>query len=1028
MKLRIPFLLAFLVPAALLQAQEYVELHNAEVLPMEFLGETMAYREWDATRVFPDEPVRDANGWLVRPEPKGSRDARMHKRTNPAALPLGDDPAWQRSAGTRSTDRALDLSFNGMGNTGVNPSDPCLEVGPNHVIQMINGSSGSYFRIYDKSGNALGAQTYLDNFINAIGGISSYSGAGDPIVLYDALADRWLMSEFSASGNRLVMCVSTTADPTGTWYAYSFTAPSFPDYPKYGVWPTAYIVTSNEGTGCPIYALDRTSMLAGLPATSQRFTTPDYPTIGFQATTPITFEGGTAPPANAPAMVMRMADDGWTNSIPADRLELWTLTLDFNTPGNSVLAGPQLMPTDAFDTELCGYTSFSCIDQPSSSTNLDPLREVIMNRAQYRNFGTHEAIVCNHVTDVNSADLAGVRWYELRRTGGIANPWGIHQQGTYSPDATSRWMACISINAAGDIGLAYNVSSGSVYPGIRCTGRSASDPLGQMTFAETTIVAGTSANSSNRYGDYNSLDVDPLTGAFWGTAQYNPASAWSTRIFNFSITPPLCTAPSATVSTTCLGITQYNVSIDLASMGSATSVTLQIDPDGAGPSPAATVGTATTTGTYGPYGPYASGSTVSVLLLHDQFSQCNVTYTGVTADCNTPGAGCTTVNSTGSTAIVDNSTVSNTITVPAQGGATLTDLNVFVNISHTYTGDLRLSLESPAGTEVDLINSGLCSGNNDIVVEFDQTGSDGNVGATCPMNGLFVVPAQSLAAFNGQAFQGNWILRVQDVASQDQGTLNSWCLIPTLAAAEVKVAPKVFLEGAYVTGTGLMSDGLRSAGLLPLTEPYTALGYSFVGAPSGATTAPVLAVTGNDAIVDWVVVELRNSLNSATVVASKAALVQRDGDVVGVDGTSPVTFAVPAGDHFVAVRHRNHLGAMATPAVALSGTATTVDLTAAGTGTYGTDARKTVGAVRVLWAGDVTFNHQLKYAGGSNDRDPILVRVGGTVPTAVANGYHPEDVNLNGQVKYAGTANDRDPILVNLGGSVPTATRNEQLP
>ncbi|MBK9274984.1 MAG: proprotein convertase P-domain-containing protein [Flavobacteriales bacterium] len=1028
MKLRSVLFLSFLLPGVLVPAQEFVELHNAEVLPLEFLGETMAYRDWDSTRVFPDEPVRDANGWLIRPEPKGTKEARMHQRLNPKALPLGEDPAWQRADGSRTSGRALDLTINGIGNTGVNPSDPCLEVGPNHVIQMINGGSGAYFRIYDKSGNPLGPQTYLDNFINAIGGITTYGGAGDPIVLYDALADRWLMSEFSSSGNRLVMCVSTTADPLGTWYAYSFTAPSFPDYPKYGVWPTAYIITSNEGTGCPIYALDRTRMLAGLSATSQRFTTPDYPTIGFQATTPISFEGGAAPPANAPAMVMRMADDAWSASVPADRLELWTLTLDFTTPANSVLAGPQLMLTDPFDTELCGYTSFSCIDQPSSNTNLDPLREVIMNRAQYRNFGTHETIVCNHVTDVTGTDRAGVRWYELRRTGAIANPWAIHQQGTYSPDATSRWMGCISINAAGDIGLAYNVSSGSVFPGIRYTGRSASDPLGQMTFAETTIVAGAAANSSNRYGDYNSLDVDPVTGGFWGTAQYNAASAWTTRIFNFSFTPPLCTPPAATLSTTCQGSTQYTVSINLGSLGSASSVTLQIDPDGGGPNPPATVGNATTTGVYGPYGPYASGNAVSVVLVHDQFSQCNVTYTGVVANCNVPGAACTTFNSTSTSAITDNATVSNTITVPSQGGATLSDLNVFVNITHTYSSDLRLSLESPAGTLVNLINSGLCTNSDNIVVEFDQTGVNGNVGTTCPMNNLFVVPAQSLAAFDGEVFEGDWILRVQDVATQDVGTLNGWCLIPTLVQADVKVAARVFLEGAYNTGTGLMNDDLRAAGLLPLNEPYTALGYPFVGTPSGATTAPVLAVTDANAIVDWVVVELRNSLNSATVVASKAALVQRDGDVVAIDGTSPVSFTLSAGDYFVAVRHRNHLGAMATPALALSGTATTVDLTAPATGTFGTNARKTVGSIRALWAGDVTFNRQIKYAGGSNDRDPILVRIGGTVPTAVANGYHPEDVNLNGQVKYAGSANDRDPILVNIGGTVPTATRSEQIP
>ncbi len=251
-------------------------------------------------------------------------------------------------------------------------------------------------------------------------------------------------------------------------------------------------------------------------------------------------------------------------------------------------------------------------------------------------------------------------------------------------------------------------------------------------------------------------------------------------------------------------------------------------------------------------------------------------------------------------------------------------------------------------------------------------------------------------------------------------------------APGVAVAPRVDLEGPYNAATGLMSDAMRSAGLVPFVEPYTALGYAFTGGGGGeSTTAPVLNVTGNDAVVDWVVVELRSDATPTTVLASKSALLQRDGDVVGTDGSAPVSFAQSAGTYRIAIRHRNHLPAMTLTGVALSASPTTVDLTVGATATYGTDARKSItGAfpTLALWAGDVTFNGQVKYAGGANDRDPILVRVGGTVPTNTANGYFPEDVNLNGQVKYAGSANDRDPILVNLGGSVPTAVRNAQLP
>lgn len=1023
----LPFMLLVGVPL-FSAAQERIELRNAEVQDMVFIGETMPYREWDDKRTFEDVPTRNEKGLLFdKGYPGGVKPTRLHQAVVDKALPADADPAWQRKDGFRQQGKSLNISINGMGFTNVNPADPCLDVGPNHVIQMINGSSGAYFRIHDKNGNPLGPQTYLDNFINAIGGISTYGGAGDPIVLYDAIADRWVMSEFASSGNRLIVAVSSTPDPTGTWFAYSFTAVNFPDYPKYAVWNDVYLITTNENSPAT-YALDRTRMLQGLSATAQRFTVPSFPTIGFQACTPVTHDGGTAPPANAPAMIMRMADDAWSAAVPEDRLEMWTLSVDFDTPANSVLAGPTFLATDPFDTELCGFTAFACVPQPGTTTRLDPLREVLMNRLVYRNFGTHETIVANHVTDVNNTDRHGIRWYELRRPA-VASPWAIHQQGTWSPDATNRWMAGITINAAGDIALAYNVSSSTVNPSIRYTARLAGDPLGLMTFAESAIVDGTSRNASNRYGDYNSLDVDPATGNFWGTAKFNTSTQWSTRIFQFSLSVPECFPPQAVATTTCQDLTQYDVNIELLSLGTAGTVTLQIDPDGAGPQPPATVGTANATGTFGPYGPYPSGSQVSVLLLHDAFPSCNVTLTGIGTTCTDPGQGCGAFTSTGSTNIVDLTTVTNSIVVPAQSGATLDDLNVFVDITHTWVADLRLSLESPQGTVVQLVSSGLCGNADDMVVEFDDNGTDGPVGSTCPLANLFVVPQSALSAFNGEAFEGTWTLSIQDVANQDQGTLNSWCLLPTLNNPSVQVALRVFLEGPLnETGT-LMNDDLRVGGLVPSTEPYTELGYSFVG-PTTNTVAPaVLAVTGNNAVVDWVIVELRDNSTPATIVASQPALVQRDGDVVATDGSSPVAFQVAPGTYRVALRHRNHLGAMTAAGIALSPTPATVDLTAGATATFGTDARKTIGSARALWAGDVNYSGELLYTGAGNDRDPILSAIGGTIPTNTVSGqYRQEDVNLDGTVRYTGTANDRDPILQNIGGVVPTATRVEQLP
>ncbi|MCB0786290.1 MAG: hemagglutinin protein, partial [Flavobacteriales bacterium] len=178
----------------------------------------------------------------------------------------------------------------------------------------------------------------------------------------------------------------------------------------------------------------------------------------------------------------------------------------------------------------------------------------------------------------------------------------------------------------------------------------------------------------------------------------------------------------------------------------------------------------------------------------------------------------------------------------------------------------------------------------------------------------------------------------------------------------------------------------------------------------------------------WVVVELRDKNNNASVVTSRAALLQRDGDVVDLDGTSAVTMATGDDQYFVAVRHRNHLGSMTASAIALSSSTTSIDLTAPGTATYGTNARRNVSGTMTHWTGDVTFDDQVKYAGSGNDRDAVLTVIGGSVPTTVVTGYNSADVNMDAQVKYAGSLNDRDRILQTIGGSVPTAVKVEQIP
>ena len=420
------------------------------------------------------------------------------------------------------------LNFNGQGYTGVNPPDTVGDVGPGQYIQMINGGAGALVQIYNKAtGAPIGSQFALNDL--ATGG-PCQSGLGDPIVLYDKLADRWLLSEFASSGNHLCVYVSTGPNPGGTYYFYDFTTPTFPDYPKYAVWPDAYYVTANESNPTA-YALNRTRMLSGLSATFQRFTAPALAGFGFQSLTPADLDGATPPPAGSPGLFMRHRDTevhGPAGFPAQDLLEVWAFAVNWTTPASSSFTKIADIQVAEFDSTLCGLTSFSCVPQPGTSVQLDPLREVVMWRLAYRNFGSRQVLVGNFTTDVNGNDRAGVRWFELRKTG---SAWSLYQQGTYAPGTINRWMGGIAMDGSGNIALGYNVSDSTTYPGIRYAGRLATDTLGTLPQGEHTLVNGTASNNSNRYGDYSAMSVDPSDDCtFWFTGQWNAAGTWSTRI------------------------------------------------------------------------------------------------------------------------------------------------------------------------------------------------------------------------------------------------------------------------------------------------------------------------------------------------------------------------------------------------------------------------------------------------------------------------------------------------------------------
>ncbi|MBP6313657.1 MAG: DUF839 domain-containing protein [Flavobacteriales bacterium] len=275
--------------------------------------------------------------------------------------------------------------------------------------------------------------------------------------------------------------------------------------------------------------------------------------------------------------------------------------------------------------------------------------------------------------------------------------------------------------------------------------------------------------------------------------------------------------------------------------------------------------------------------------------------------------------------------------------------------------------------------------------------------------GNYLVSVMAHYGINAQLFEGGQLLLL---------TMNN----------SIRVNVRAMLEGPYDQNTGLMYDSLRVHSLIPLNEPYTALGYTHVGG-GGETIAPsILSTIGPNAIVDWVALELRDATTPSTIVATHAALIQRDGDVVWTDGTSQVPFTVAPGNYYVAIRHRNHLGCLTATALPLIASPL-IDLSDPTMTVYGVGGLKDVGGTMVLLTGNVIRDGDIRYTGTNNDRDQILTAIGGVVPTnTVTSEYRPEDLNMDGVVRYTGSKNDRDLILNNIGGVVPTNSISEQVP
>lgn len=451
------------------------------------------------------------------------------------------DPAMQREL-DGSTIPAPIQSFEGVNNVDdVLPPDTNGDVGPTHYVQWVN----LHFAVFDKATGATLLGPAPGNSLWAgFGGPCETRNDGDPIVLYDQLADRWFMSQFALPFfpfGPFYQCVavSQTGDPTGAFHRYEFeiSATKLNDYPKFGVWPDGYYMSINQfnqGTltwgGAGAVAFERDKMLAGLPAQMVYFDLFSVDsTLGGML--PSDLDGPTPPPAGAPNYFLQMDDNA-----PADQLRLFRFHVDWANPAASSFTGPATLPAASFDSNLCNFT-LNCIPQPGTFRRLDAISDRLMFRLAYRNFGDHESLVANHTVDVNDApNHAGIRWYEIRDPGGAPV---IFQQGTYSPDSTHRWMGSIAMDGSGNIAVGFSASSTSVFPSIRYAGRLATDPLGTLPQGEGTLIAGggSQTSSSSRWGDYSMLAVDPVDDCtFWYTNEYYPSThqfEWQTRIGSF---------------------------------------------------------------------------------------------------------------------------------------------------------------------------------------------------------------------------------------------------------------------------------------------------------------------------------------------------------------------------------------------------------------------------------------------------------------------------------------------------------------
>ncbi len=480
---------------------------------------------------------------------------------DPVVQPVVSSSESQAWSGFTPAAPSTGFNFAGIGVFGGSPSDSNGSVGNNQYVETVNTryQVWSLNRATYVATSVLGPSS-INTLWSGFGGPCETQNSGDPIVLYDKIANRWLISQFTTtlSGGSYYQCVavSTTANAIGTYARWAFVVPSgrFGDYPHFGVWIDAYYMmghafasTSGGYIAAMFAAMDRKKLLDGDPTATWQVIFD--PTEGGHM--PADLDGFTPPPTNAPGIFLSLHPSG---------MFIYRMKVDFDTPANTKRTKQATVPVAA-SSAACG--GGSCLPQPGTSAVLDSLADRLMFRLAYRNFVDHESLVVSHSVDPSvTGVVSGVRWYDFRLSGtpdAVCDSYPcIYQQGTVAdvPNGRSRWMSSIAMDSAENILVGYSTTGKAAdteNQSLRYTGRAKDDPLGTMTAPEATIATGTKNNTSNsRWGDYSSMSVDPFDDCtFWYVAQYIPTStsSWGTKIASAAF--PAGNGPGQCLPTTC---------------------------------------------------------------------------------------------------------------------------------------------------------------------------------------------------------------------------------------------------------------------------------------------------------------------------------------------------------------------------------------------------------------------------------------------------------------------------------------------